>query len=96
LFSNFGGSGFPYPAMAALCWEGALKRARQWGLAMRLAQRLSAGVEAPLRDSSLRIEGDELVLRLPSHDSALFGEVVERRLKALAASLDKKPRALIA
>ncbi|MDB5667561.1 MAG: Ppx/GppA family phosphatase [Alphaproteobacteria bacterium] len=94
LFSNFGGSGFPYPALAALCREGALKRARQWGLAMRLAQRLSAGVEAPLRDSSVRIEGDQLVLRLPSRDSALFGEVVERRLKALAVSLDKKPRAL--
>ncbi len=96
LFSNFGGNGFPYPAMAALCWDGALKRARQWGLAMRLAQRLSAGVEAPLRDSSLRIEGEDLVLRLPNRDSALFGEVVERRLKALAASLDKKPRALVA
>ena len=94
LFANFGGSGFPYPAMAALCWEGGLRRARQWGLAMRLAQRLSAGVEAPLRDSSLRIEGEELVLRLPGRDSALFGEVVERRLKALAVSLDKKPRAL--
>ncbi|HEY0327205.1 MAG TPA: Ppx/GppA family phosphatase, partial [Allosphingosinicella sp.] len=94
LFANFGGDGFPYPAMAALCWEGALRRARQWGLAMRLAQRLSAGVEAPLRDSSLRIEGDELVLRLPSKDSALLGETVERRLKSLAASLDKKPRSV--
>lgn len=95
LFANFGGSGFPYPAMAALCREGVLKRARQWGLAMRLAQRLSAGVEAPLRDSTLRIEGDELVLRLPARDSALLGEVVERRLKALATSLDRKPRALL-
>jgi exopolyphosphatase/guanosine-5'-triphosphate,3'-diphosphate pyrophosphatase len=92
LFATFGGSGdLPYPRIAALCPEPALRRARQWGLAIRLAQRLSAGVAEPLARSSLAIEGDRLVLWLPEDEAAMFGESVERRLKTLATSLGKKP-----
>jgi exopolyphosphatase/guanosine-5'-triphosphate,3'-diphosphate pyrophosphatase len=74
-----------------LCSEAQLRRARQWGLAIRLAQRLSAGVAQPLSRSSLTLEGDRLVLWLPEDEAAMFGESVERRLKTLAASLSKKP-----
>ncbi len=92
LFATFGGSGdLPYPHIAALCPEPALRRARIWGLAIRLAQRLSAGVADPLARSSLTIEGDRLVLWLPEDEAAMFGESVERRLKTLATALGKKP-----
>ncbi len=38
LFSSFGGGReLPYPAIAALCGPGELKRAATWGFAMRLA-----------------------------------------------------------
>jgi len=95
LYTNSGGDGFPYPQTAALCWEGALRRARQWGLGIRLAQRLTAGVAAPLNDSSLSIEGDDLVLRLAGRDAPLMGEMVARRLKTFAGSLGKAPRTVI-
>jgi exopolyphosphatase/guanosine-5'-triphosphate,3'-diphosphate pyrophosphatase len=91
LFATFGGGAeLPYPAIAALCPEAGLRRARQWGLAIRLAQRLSAGVAEPLVRSSLAIEGERLVLWLPEEEAAMFGEPVERRLKTLANSLGKK------
>lgn len=94
LFANFGGAQFPYPRIAALCSEGELRRARHWGLAIRLAQRMSGGVEAPLRTSSLSLEGDDrLVLRLPAAEAPLYGEPVERRLKTLAAALDRRAEA---
>jgi exopolyphosphatase/guanosine-5'-triphosphate,3'-diphosphate pyrophosphatase len=92
LFASFGGgSELPYPRVAALCSEADLKRARQWGLAIRLAQRLSAGVADPLTRSSLSIEGDRLVLWLPEDEAPMFGESVERRLKNLANAIGKKP-----
>jgi len=91
LFATFGGGAdFPYPGIATLAPEPALRRARIWGLAIRLAQRLSAGVAEPLTRSSLTIEGERLVLWLPEDESAMFGESVERRLKTLATALGKK------
>jgi hypothetical protein len=47
-------------------------------------------VAEPLVRSSLTVEGDRLVLWLPEEEAAMFGEPVERRLKALANSLGKK------
>lgn len=91
LFANFGGSTFPYPRIAALCSDGELRRARLWGLAIRLAQRMSGGVEAPLRTSRLALEGDDrIVLRLPNDEAAMYSEPVERRFKTLAAALGRK------
>ena len=92
LYTSFGGSGeLPLPGVAALCAPEAIRRARHWGLAMRLAQRLSAGLAAPLEHSSLSVQDDKLVLWLPEGEAAGFGETVERRLKSLANALDKKP-----
>jgi exopolyphosphatase/guanosine-5'-triphosphate,3'-diphosphate pyrophosphatase len=91
LFATFGGGAdLPYAQVAALCGDAELKRARQWGLAIRLAQRLSAGVAEPLTRSSLSIEGERIVLWLPDDDAPLFGETVERRLKTLAGAIGKK------
>lgn len=96
LFSSFGGGRtFPYAEIAALCGSEDLDRASAWGLAMRLGQRLSGGVSAGLERSRLcRAEG-ALRLELTGEDSALLGEPVERRLKALATALDLRPETVL-
>jgi exopolyphosphatase/guanosine-5'-triphosphate,3'-diphosphate pyrophosphatase len=88
LFCNFGGGHeLPYPAIAALCSPEKLRRAAHWGLAMRLAQRLSGGVAGCLERSRLSREGDVLRLSVKKRDAALLGEAVERRFKTLAADM---------
>jgi exopolyphosphatase/guanosine-5'-triphosphate,3'-diphosphate pyrophosphatase len=88
LFCSFGGGrNLPDGALSELCSEAELKRASQWGLAMRLGQRLSGGAAAGLEHSSLAIEDGLLVLSLERGRASLFGEAVDRRLKTLAGSL---------
>jgi exopolyphosphatase/guanosine-5'-triphosphate,3'-diphosphate pyrophosphatase len=92
LFCNFGGGrDLPYPAIAALCSPEKLRRAANWGLAMRLGQRLSGGVAECLKRSGLGRDGDVLRLQIGKRDGALLGETVERRLKVLAAELGLRP-----
>jgi exopolyphosphatase/guanosine-5'-triphosphate,3'-diphosphate pyrophosphatase len=92
LFCNFGGGrDLPYPAIAALCSPEKLRRAANWGLAMRLGQRLSGGVAECLKRSGLGRDGDALRLQIGKRDSALLGETVERRLKILAGELGLRP-----
>jgi exopolyphosphatase/guanosine-5'-triphosphate,3'-diphosphate pyrophosphatase len=92
LFCNFGGGReLPYPAIAALCSPERLRRAANWGLAMRLGQRLSGGVAECLRKSGLARDGEVLRLEIGKRDAALLGETVERRLKVLAAELGLRP-----
>ncbi|MFL6844733.1 MAG: Ppx/GppA family phosphatase [Allosphingosinicella sp.] len=91
LFSNFGGGrDFPDPRVAALCESRQLERATQWGLAMRLGQRLSGGLAESLERSRLSCDGDSIALTLPKGEEALYGETVERRLKKLASALGCK------
>ncbi len=91
LFSNFGGGEIlPYPAIAELCGEKELRRALHWGLAMRLAQRLSGGVAAGLKRSRLSRGEGVLRLELGKGDEALVGEAVERRLRTLASAMGLK------
>ena len=71
-----------------------LLEARRWGLAMRLGQRLSGGVAAPLKASALDLRGGVLTLTLADGDGALYGEAVERRPKMLAASFAAQPAVL--
>jgi exopolyphosphatase/guanosine-5'-triphosphate,3'-diphosphate pyrophosphatase len=88
LFNNFGGSGsFSDHEVAALCSPDELRRASQWGLAMRLAQRLSGGVAISLEQSRLSLSDNCLRLELPPELEDLYGEVVERRLRALAGAM---------
>lgn len=96
LFSAFGGGReLPYPAIAALCTPEELERARRWGLAMRVGQRLSGGVAAGLKHSQLIRKDPLLRLKLSRRDAALIGEPVERRLRTLAAELGLVPEVLI-
>jgi exopolyphosphatase / guanosine-5'-triphosphate,3'-diphosphate pyrophosphatase len=89
LSSNFGGGrSFASLAVARLCDKEELAHATQWGLAMRLGQRLSGGVAASLERSRLIRRGDVLSLELKKTDEALYGEAVERRFRALATAMD--------
>ncbi|HSX56561.1 MAG TPA: Ppx/GppA family phosphatase, partial [Sphingomonas sp.] len=78
LFTSLGG-GLESPApVGQLASPDALERARLWGLAMRLGQRLSGGVAGPLRRSRVAVEGELLQLHLGEDDAALYGEAVEK------------------
>ena len=91
LHAGFGGADADFPAMGSLVDEERLARARQWGLAIRLAQRLTGGVEAPLKASALGEVDGRLTLSLDPGWHHLAGESVERRLRSLAQALDRKP-----
>jgi exopolyphosphatase/guanosine-5'-triphosphate,3'-diphosphate pyrophosphatase len=96
LFSNFGGGrSFGTTPVAKLCTPEQLTRASQWGLAMRLAQRLSGGLVTSLERSRLVRKGDMLRLELRREDEALYGETVERRHKTLANALGLSPVAVM-
>lgn len=96
LFSNFGGGGeFRDLDVARLCSPEDLRRASQWGLAMRLGQRLGGGVAASLERSCLTMRDGTLSLELQQCDAALYGEAVERRLVALASALGCPSQAIV-
>jgi exopolyphosphatase/guanosine-5'-triphosphate,3'-diphosphate pyrophosphatase len=61
---------------------------------MRLGQRLSGGVAAALTASRLSLGPATVNLHLKGEDAALYGESVERRLKALAEAMSRKPAVL--
>ncbi|WP_310475541.1 Ppx/GppA family phosphatase [Sandarakinorhabdus sp.] len=91
----FGGSP-QAPAMATLLQlapASLLGRARVWGLALRLGQRLTGGTPVGLAASRLERDGDAVLLRLGGgHADLAGGDAVQRRLKLLASSLGLEPR----
>ncbi|CAN5139171.1 Ppx/GppA family phosphatase [soil metagenome] len=92
LHSNFGG-GMSTPAeVAGLASLEALRRAALWGLAIRVGQRLSGGVEGPLLAGRLEADETHISLILPARDKDLYGEAVERRLRQLAQAMGLKYR----
>ena len=93
LYACFGGS-FAAPEvqlLGVLASPAALARAKQWGLALRLGQRLTGGTAAALVASQLLREGGALVLAMARRDAPLYGEAVARRLKALATAMELTP-----
>lgn len=87
LFSNFGGGNTLAPDLERLASRDDLLRACQWGLAIRLAQRLSGGVAGPLGKAELRRNESGIELILPRSHARLTGETVTRRLKNLGQSM---------
>jgi exopolyphosphatase/guanosine-5'-triphosphate,3'-diphosphate pyrophosphatase len=66
-----------------------LRLALQWGLALRLGQRLGGGAAEPVGEARLARspDGRTLWLSLPRASAALYGESVARRHRALALAL---------
>ncbi|QNM82427.1 Ppx/GppA family phosphatase [Sphingomonas sabuli] len=73
-----------------LCKPGDVQRARAWGLAIRAGQRLSGGVAAILDQSKLVATEDAVELHLARADADLVNEGVLKRLKRLAAAVDRE------
>lgn len=91
LFTCLGGGVYSPAPIGSLAPAEDLEVAMRWGLAMRLGQRLSGGVAPPLERTRLMLRPDAVELSLAADDSALYGEAVERRHKALAAALAREP-----
>jgi exopolyphosphatase/guanosine-5'-triphosphate,3'-diphosphate pyrophosphatase len=89
LYVSFGGGNAPAPLVAQLSSPEDCAMAAIWGLAMRLGQRLSGGVAAPLEVSRLTVDDKHVTLTLPADHALLYGEAVERRHKQLAATLGR-------
>jgi exopolyphosphatase/guanosine-5'-triphosphate,3'-diphosphate pyrophosphatase len=89
LCATFGG-GALVERIAALCSDDELQRARCWGEAMRLGQRLSGGVGAVLRRTSLSLHNGAIQLHVRRGEEALVGDQVERRLLRLAETLGRE------
>ncbi len=68
----------------ALLAESRIQRIQTIGLAMRLAYALSAGAPGWVGKTSLKIEGDKLVLRVPRGEPLFKSGSYDRRLKRLA------------
>lgn len=64
-----------------------LARARAWGLALRLGQRLTGGTAVALSASRLARDGQSIVLHLAPPHAALLGDAVSRRLKLVGTAL---------
>ena len=91
LSSSFGRERLAHARLTELCDQTDLQRAHQWGLAMRLGQRLSGGVSSVLKRTALEAERGEIELVVPRGEEALVGEAVERRLLRLAETLGCEP-----
>ncbi|HEX7857056.1 MAG TPA: Ppx/GppA family phosphatase [Sphingobium sp.] len=92
LYTSLGGGDVPTEELRKLAGQTELARAAQWGLAIRLAQRLSGGVASALESLSVGLDGNSVVLRAPSDDACLLGEAAERRLKQLSQAMNRSYR----
>jgi exopolyphosphatase/guanosine-5'-triphosphate,3'-diphosphate pyrophosphatase len=95
LSSNFGRDRLPDESLARLCSGRELERARQWGMAMRLGQRLSGGVGAALAGTRLALDESSVRLEVRKAQGALAGEPVRRRLSRLAEALGRCPEVVL-
>jgi len=87
LYANFGGGIGIADGLLALAPEDLLQRATQWGLAIRLCQRLSGGAEGPLDGSHLSVRDGTIILGLEPELASLAGETVNRRLRQLGQAM---------
>ena len=93
LCATFGGDRLD-ERIADLCTGDQLQRARSWGEAMRLGQRLSGGVGAVLKRTSLSVHNGAIQLHVRRGEEALAGDQVERRLLRLAETLGREAAVL--
>ena len=96
LSASFGHDALPDPNLSQLCGDAMLKRAHEWGLAIRLGQRLSGGVGPIFEQTRLALDGDRLTLHLRRGEGALAGERVKRRLDRLAQALGRTAEVAVA
>ncbi|MCG8693060.1 MAG: Ppx/GppA family phosphatase [Minwuiales bacterium] len=76
-------------AVKRLLTEQQIERAQKIGLALRLAHTLTGGTPGALGDASLTVGDDRLTLTLGPTVTDLSGEIVQRRLDALAKAMGR-------
>jgi exopolyphosphatase/guanosine-5'-triphosphate,3'-diphosphate pyrophosphatase len=89
LYVSLGGGATPPVPLESLASPAALATAARWGLAIRLGQRLSGGIAAPLKRSRLSLDATTVTLHLDVADRALYADAVERRHAALATRMGR-------
>ena len=80
----------PLRLVRSLLSDGQLTRAEVLGLALRLGHSLTGGLTGLLNRIGLRLAADRLELLLPADLAGLRGDVVDRRLEALAKALNRE------
>jgi exopolyphosphatase / guanosine-5'-triphosphate,3'-diphosphate pyrophosphatase len=88
LYVGLGGTGEAPAILGELADGASLQTARAWGLALRLAQRLSGGSTAILDQSHLEQVNQKLILTLPKTLATLDDPSVRRRLERLGGAVD--------
>jgi len=91
LFVRYGGklgSGLT-GAVVSMMEETSVTNAQILGTALRLAHTLTAGATGVLSKSSLGLKDGTVTLQLHEDDNVLDGDIVRRRLDALARALDR-------
>jgi exopolyphosphatase/guanosine-5'-triphosphate,3'-diphosphate pyrophosphatase len=91
LSASFGRDRLADARLVQLCKSEQLTRARCWGEAMRLGQRLSGGVGSVLKRTSLYLTNSAVELTVRRGEEALVGDQVQRRLMRLAELLEREP-----
>jgi exopolyphosphatase / guanosine-5'-triphosphate,3'-diphosphate pyrophosphatase len=95
LYAGLGGSGEVPPILSQLADPASLLIARSWGLALRLAQRLSGGATRILAQSKIERVGRTLTLYLADGLAALDDPSVRRRLDRLASAVSAESGAVV-
>ncbi|MEY2926875.1 MAG: hypothetical protein RL367_1352, partial [Pseudomonadota bacterium] len=95
LYVGLGGPSETPPILSQLADDEALAIARNWGLALRLAQRLSGGARIILDATLLSMAVGILSLSLPNELAALDDASIRRRLLALGNALGAKETHLL-
>jgi exopolyphosphatase/guanosine-5'-triphosphate,3'-diphosphate pyrophosphatase len=95
LHASFGGGDEVPDILASLATRDELVLAQSWGLAIRLAQRLSGGTEDPLENSRLSLTPGVVRLVVSPCQADLVSDQVNRRLKVLATVMGRKPEITI-
>jgi exopolyphosphatase/guanosine-5'-triphosphate,3'-diphosphate pyrophosphatase len=84
------------PTVRELASTHILDRARLLGAAMRVAYLVSASMPGILPRTSLTVEGDELLLRMPKDLGDLAGDRLFNRVRQMARVIGKEPAVKIA
>jgi exopolyphosphatase/guanosine-5'-triphosphate,3'-diphosphate pyrophosphatase len=90
LSTAFGGEDGFDAALEGLLLPGESDKVSSWGKALRLGQRLSGGTEALLRKTSVELNRNGVVLKIPDKYRALYSEAVDRRLQHLSRALGRE------
>ena len=96
LFVGMGGGESAPAILGQLAEPTELDRARAWGHAIRLAQRIGGGAPDLLQRTGLRLDDGTLTVALPAGQHVLIDEALTRRAQRLARSLGVSGATIVA